>query len=612
METLPKITEKYLKSISSANSFSKGLAYYNHKAVKNSVRDGMVLRAEVEGSEYQPYRVSISFDEGEIDDADCTCPFDYGGYCKHQIAVLLKYIHEPESFIVQTPLAELLARRSREELILLIERMVEREPDLRDMLEMPIAGKDSRVNPVNVEGYRRELQRHISNYDEYQLIRSIRSIVRNARDFARAKDYANAIRIYGCILEETVLDADFEFWGEGDVLEPLNDILVALEDCMKAVRDETELRRSILTYWLKATAWDLQIGGIGFADEAEDWVRTYAKAEDIPLLRPILEKVSRGWASEYVENFLEELDLIEGKDPEASIQRILDKGLYSPYFDKMLDSKRLDEALSVWQHFNPQERITKILYLAGEGYRELAIQYAEDEVHKHKNYQNMQWLLAQYESQGQDEKAITLAKSLLNRKEGEWLYTWLIEHYERRKNPEMILEWNQKRFKALPKLEHYSALMKAAKTLGKWEDLEAETLKLIEKNHALMTKIHMLEKRWQAAWDSLELALKAASQQRYSYYSEVSGLDLDLAETAQEFTPDKSIQVYIKYARQHIDYRQRSSYAEAAQYLKNVQRLYLKTLNDPDSWKKLIEGLRNEFKNLPAMQDEFRKAGLYK
>jgi uncharacterized Zn finger protein len=154
--------------------------------------------------------------------------------------------------------------------------------------------------------------------------------------------------------------------------------------------------------------------------------------------------------------------------------------------------------------------------------------------------------------------------------------------------------------------------MKAAKALGKWEDLEVETLKLIEKNHALMTKIHMLEKRWQAAWDSLELALKASSQQRYSYYSEVSGLDLDLAETAQEFTPEKSIRVYIKYARKHIDYRQRDSYAQAAQYLKNVQRLYLKTLNDPDSWKKLIEGLRNEFKNLPAMQDEFRKAGLYK
>lgn len=44
--------------------------------------------AVVDGSE--PYEVMIELDaDGEIADHSCDCPYDWGEYCKHEVAVLL-------------------------------------------------------------------------------------------------------------------------------------------------------------------------------------------------------------------------------------------------------------------------------------------------------------------------------------------------------------------------------------------------------------------------------------------------------------------------------------------------------------------------------------------
>jgi uncharacterized Zn finger protein len=289
--------------------------------------------------------------------------------------------------------------------------------------------------------------------------------------------------------------------------------------------------------------------------------------------------------------------------------------LYSLYFDKMLSLQRLDEALAVWKNFKPQERAMQIPFMAGNGYAREALQYAEEELHQHKNHLILAWLLTEYLRQEQDEKAIKLAESFVKQKSEKWLFSWLIDYYERLANTEKLLHWNHERFKHEPSIEHYSALKKVAQAKNLWETVESEILKITAKNHVLMTKIHMQESRWLAAWESLELVMqnKATRNTGFGYpINDSYGLDLDLAEAAKEHTPEKSIAVYLKYARSHINERQRSSYAEAAQYLQTIKEIYLKTLSDPEAWQNLIAGLRNEFKQLPALQDEFRKAGLYK
>jgi uncharacterized Zn finger protein len=58
-----------------------------------------------------------------------------------------------------------------------------------------------------------------------------------------------------------------------------------------------------------------------------------------------------------------------------------------------------------------------------------------------------------------------------------------------------------------------------------------------------------------------------------------------------------------------IDKRGRDNYAEAANYLKVVKRLY-KQLGRQEDWQSILVSLRQENRMLPAFQDEMRKAGL--
>ena len=67
----------------------RGISYYSDGAVDEIWResDG-VYHAVVEGSE--PYEVEFEIDTaGTITAHFCNCPYDWGEYCKHEVAALL-------------------------------------------------------------------------------------------------------------------------------------------------------------------------------------------------------------------------------------------------------------------------------------------------------------------------------------------------------------------------------------------------------------------------------------------------------------------------------------------------------------------------------------------
>jgi uncharacterized Zn finger protein len=55
------------------------------------VRRGDRLTAHVEGSDFAPYEVTIELHDGGIPGTRCSCPYDWGGACKHVVAVLLRH-----------------------------------------------------------------------------------------------------------------------------------------------------------------------------------------------------------------------------------------------------------------------------------------------------------------------------------------------------------------------------------------------------------------------------------------------------------------------------------------------------------------------------------------
>lgn len=131
----PPITEKMVRSLVDAKVFDRGEGYFESGAITDPTRMGDLLFAYCAGSAYRPYRVQVRFDKKGIVEAACTCPYDWGGLCKHQVALLLTYIRLPESIKIRNPVAELLVDWNKEELIGVIADMVDRHLELYGLLD---------------------------------------------------------------------------------------------------------------------------------------------------------------------------------------------------------------------------------------------------------------------------------------------------------------------------------------------------------------------------------------------------------------------------------------------------------------------------------------------
>src|SRR5437899_3958756 len=133
----PSITHEAIRALATPESFARGREYLRDGAVSNLVRRGGRLTAEVEGSE--PYEVTISLHDAGVADASCTCPYDWGGYCKHIVAVLLKFADEATRIMERKPIGDLLRGLDQAQLIKLLEKRAESDSELAAWIEAELA-----------------------------------------------------------------------------------------------------------------------------------------------------------------------------------------------------------------------------------------------------------------------------------------------------------------------------------------------------------------------------------------------------------------------------------------------------------------------------------------
>jgi len=156
----PSLTEASVRDLARSKSYGRGQSYYERGAVTDVVRRGQTVRADVEGSQYQPYTVTVEFDDAGIATTDCSCPYDHGGICKHRVAVLLTCIREPETVRDQQPVSELVSDAGRETLQELVVELADSRPEIGDWLATRLPATDEETETstevsVNVESIRR-------------------------------------------------------------------------------------------------------------------------------------------------------------------------------------------------------------------------------------------------------------------------------------------------------------------------------------------------------------------------------------------------------------------------------------------------------------------------
>jgi uncharacterized Zn finger protein len=226
--TVPSLSEAAIRRQTTAESFRRGENYYRRGAVISLVRRGDELQSEVEGSQYEPYRVRVTFDEGGVTSAACDCPYDWGGWCKHIVATLLVCLRQPDTVEERPALGDALADLDREHLRELLLHLAARDPHVADEIESHIAlrqaipeeagapPKDSpqRHTPIDPQPIRRQVSRILRSLDHMRpseaywhvgsVVDQVRQLLRQVQDFIEAGDGRNALLLLEAITDEYV------------------------------------------------------------------------------------------------------------------------------------------------------------------------------------------------------------------------------------------------------------------------------------------------------------------------------------------------------------------------------------------------------------------------
>ena len=134
------------------------------------IQRGSQLFSEVQGSECHPYGVCIALEGYHAVKAECTCPYDWGGYCKHIVATLLTCMHDEESVSERPTIAATLGKLSREELEGPLLELSKKRPDLTNFIES-LALDSQKIRSFRAEEL---ITRPLGNYTGWALCQVLR------------------------------------------------------------------------------------------------------------------------------------------------------------------------------------------------------------------------------------------------------------------------------------------------------------------------------------------------------------------------------------------------------------------------------------------------------
>jgi len=295
---LPSFSEATIRRQATPESFSRGESYYSDGAVFALIQRGNVLQADVAGSQFEPYRVRITFDEGGVADAFCTCPYDWGGWCKHIIATLLTCLREPDLIEERPTLVELLAGLDPEQLRDILLRLAADSPGVVDGIERQImlgeattgeatmSASETAVSPKEASRRRKQvdprsiryqvdailhsldhMRRSVAYWHVNDVVSEMRQLLYQVQGFIEDRDGRNALLFLEAVTDEYVRGWTGLDDSDGYASAFFGELGAAWTAAGLAADDLTSEERDRWAQTL--TQWQAEIGAYGI-DEAFD------------------------------------------------------------------------------------------------------------------------------------------------------------------------------------------------------------------------------------------------------------------------------------------------------------------------------------------------------
>lgn len=275
--SIPRLSETTLRRQATTQSFERGEDYYQSGAVGRLQQRGNTLQAEVEGSEVEPYTVCLTFGDSGVTDADCSCSYDYGGWCKHIVATALACLREPESIEERPTLEALLEHLDLPQTRDLVQELIAEQPRLMEIVDdyvqrlakptpSPQPAAPQRRTQVDPASYRRAVQQILrgavrdweSGQDDNSIQYDLQALIDKAQDFTEHGDGPNAL-----VALEAITRACVDYWDEvAEYGAESNDVVAALDQAWTeailstewAAKEKTALQQRL-------TDWQDELGG---------------------------------------------------------------------------------------------------------------------------------------------------------------------------------------------------------------------------------------------------------------------------------------------------------------------------------------------------------------
>jgi len=581
-ERLAPLTEDAVRRWVGERSFERGSEYYRQRRLGHLRRRGRELRARCHGSLPTPYLVRVTLGTDRIVFAYCSCPMGDTGQCKHVAALLLHWVAAPSEFTEELDLRSLLLRRSVTELVGLVEMMIRRYPDLEDLLDLADAGDDAIPGRVDAEAIRREVERVLRagsagwTADGQATARQILNLLDQA-DLRLQADQVRDARVIYTVVANTLM-SHWETYPdeEGRLLKAIGDCAEGLGRCL-AVESGVADRRDMFNALLGIYLWDLSEGGHGAMDTAAEVMLRHANRQESEALAARLwESLPAGGAW---------LDSLKRQDMGAFYLRL--RG------DELTD----EEYLAVCR--NTGQRVVLVARLLDLG----RDNEAQVEAAKGAHWEILP-LADVLVSAGRAEMARRLVRKHLGGSNTRRLLAWLRDEALGRGDLGGAVSYAERLFVEVPSLEEYRALCALGQRAGHWDRLRSEVVSILAEKgkRELLIQVHLLE-------GQVGEALTLIKEARDGQQSLPTHIVAEAAEKIEQEKPREALDLYLGLARDLIEQRGRTSYAQAARYLKRARYL-CRRIGEPEMWNQVLEEIVQNNRRLRALREELQAAGL--
>ncbi|MEM2135636.1 MAG: SWIM zinc finger family protein [Candidatus Jordarchaeaceae archaeon] len=215
-----ELTMEKIQSLCTEGSFERGLRYYREGRVEKLDFVGITVKAVVAGT--HKYRVTIRLDDDLK--AQCNCPYEGDGYCKHIVATLIALKNHQEGGKREKEeelINKILDRVSLEELKEFLRRMFREDPKLKSRFKIYFA---DRGGEKGIQDYKKEInllyEGAAYEYKHGVAEADFNQIQDLAESFIQRGNLREAAKIYQALSEviaenmEVVDDSDGYYSGE--------------------------------------------------------------------------------------------------------------------------------------------------------------------------------------------------------------------------------------------------------------------------------------------------------------------------------------------------------------------------------------------------------------